>query len=101
MFVVYDLNSPYVAGGPCVLPHNALWSAERSKHYGYPSEVIGIDSHKGVFTANTLDRFADLAGDVDSNHIRDRIERLRLRNTVLPARSDHYEQNVDSEFEIL
>lgn len=93
--IVFNRNSPYVAGEPCTLPYNALWTAEKTKYYGHPTEMIGIDTHKGIFTHSNLDRFADLAADVDSNHISERIERLRLRNRPISGEEQQIEMNDD------
>lgn len=99
--ISYDSSTPWTCGPPSCLPHNALWTQNPSKYYGYSDEILGFGTYSHTFSSSSLNLFSRLASEVDADQLHQRIERIRLQRET-PKRPDlENDDDLDLEFEML
>lgn len=99
--ISYDTSTPCTSGPPACLPHNALWTHNPNKYYGYTDEVLGFGTYSQLFSDTTLKQFSRLASEVDAEPLRQRIERLQLHRQSVPTAEDSSKDNDEQELDEL
>lgn len=59
--ISFDTSTPWTTGPPSCLPHNALWTQNPNKFYGYTDEVLGFGTYSHSFSKTALNQFSRLA----------------------------------------